>query len=159
MASEDFSEIDFTQFENEFLRAPKRTIDDGFSEITQVLLEDIVHLPKRDRATVGESGVKMLEKQFFEELLCRQLAITANRALTVRKVIDDLMLEGEDLEGPLSATGIFTGLTFLQIVQYNYEPIIGLEIGEYQIISGDRPESITRRLLVPLQDVGPHQFD
>lgn len=157
MAIEDFS--DFSQFEHQFAVRTRQTLDDGYSEINEALLESIIQLPQRSRSDAGESGIKMLEKQFFEGLLCKELAITANRALTIQKAIDDILLEGEDLEGPLFATGIFTGLSFLQIVQYNYEPIIGMELGEYQIVSGDRPNNASRRLVVPLRDVGPHQFN
>lgn len=158
--SEKFSNYDFEQFEKQFIAEPKRTIDAGYAELARVLLDDIVRLPKRSRADAGESVVRMLERQYFDELMCRQLAVIAQRAVTIAQVAaDDYLIKGEYLDGPLFAMGTFTGLTFVQVPQENYEPLLGLELGEYQIVSGEQPTNITRRLLVPILDVATHEFN
>ena len=161
MASEsDYSGFDFSQYDKEvFGQAVAPTLKDGFKEDARIVLDDLSNRSTHLRSRLAESGLRVLEATYFREYLCRQLSVTTDRALTLASMSEDILIQGEDLEGPLHATGMFTGLTFIQIAQFNFEPVIGMEMGEYQIVNGDRPEVAARRLLVPIPDVGAHKFE
>lgn len=153
------SEADFSQFEQAFHQTnTASTLPDGYREDALAALHDLQQHPIRARSFLGEASLRLIENTYFNPYLCRQLSVTSNRALTLNNVTEGFLINGEDLDGPLHAMGIFTGLSFVQIPQYDFEPILGVEIGEYQIISGDRPDHLSRRLLVPLTDIGPHHF-
>jgi hypothetical protein len=152
---------DFDVFEKEF--TPNRQVlDKGYRDMAKFILEDIARMPIHLRSQRGAAGAEMLEQEFFKELIFRDLALTADRAITLGIIRENILINGEDLEGPLFTIGTFNGLKFVHAMHPDnsmYEPVFGLEIGDYQIVTGERPESSTQGLLVPILDLKEHQFN
>ena len=160
---EEFPGIDFNKLEKElFDNALGQTTTDDFTEITSTILNDLQSQPGHIRSDRVDAITQMIEKQYFDAFIAHELTLVAKRALAVRATLENVMIDGEELDGPLSATGLFTGVTYVERIISNSdpnEPILALEIGEYQILSGDRPEGGARRLLVPMLDLGNYQFN